>query len=60
MIYADPRVTNYYRNEHGRSSVNGPIDIRRMWQWLHDPAGPPPKALDAGLKPYFGGDLIVA
>ena len=23
MIYMDRRVSNYYRNEHGRSSVNG-------------------------------------
>ena len=59
MIYKDPRVTNYYQNEHGRSSVNGPIDIRRMWHWLRDPAGPPKTELDAGLKPWFGGDLVV-
>ncbi|MEO6715993.1 MAG: NAD(P)/FAD-dependent oxidoreductase, partial [Novosphingobium sp.] len=40
MIYMDPRVTNYYRNEHGRSAVNGPVDFRRMWHWLLDPARP--------------------
>jgi len=59
MIYADPRVTSYYRNEHGRSSVNGPIDIRRMWRWLRDPAGTPQEKTDAGLRPWFGEDLIV-
>ena len=60
MIYRDPRVSNYYTNEHGRSCVNGPIDIRRMWHWLRDPAGPPQQETDAGLQPWFGGDLIVA
>jgi len=60
MIYADPRVTSYYRNEHGRSSVNGPIDIRRMWRWLRDPAGPPQAETDAGIRPWFGGDLELA
>lgn len=60
MIYMDRRVSNYYRNEHGRSSVNGPIDIRRMWNWLRDPSGPPRAELDAGLKPWFGEDLIVS
>ena len=48
-----------YRNEHGRSSVNGPIDIRRMWRWLRDPAGTPQEKTDAGLRPWFGEDLIV-
>jgi 4-hydroxyacetophenone monooxygenase len=59
MIYMDPRAFNYYRNEHGRSSVNGPIDIRRMWNWLRDPAGQPSQPLDAGIKPWFGEDLTV-
>ena len=59
MIYMDPRVTNYYRNEHGRSAVNGPMDFRRMWNWLLDPAQPPPNETDAGLRPYFGEDLMV-
>jgi 4-hydroxyacetophenone monooxygenase len=59
MIYKDPRVSNYYQNEHGRSSVNGPIDIRRMWNWLRDPAGPPKTEIDAGLEPWFGADLVV-
>jgi 4-hydroxyacetophenone monooxygenase len=57
-IYMDPRANNYYQNK-GRSSVNGPIDIRRMWRWLDDPAGQPPSATDAGLRPYFGEDLIL-
>ncbi|HXC39891.1 MAG TPA: hypothetical protein VN667_13210, partial [Burkholderiales bacterium] len=60
MIYRDPRVSNYYTNEHGRSCVNGPIDIRRMWHWLRDPAGPPQRDLDAGLQPWFGGDLMTS
>jgi len=60
MIYRDPRVSNYYTNEHGRSCVNGPIDIRRMWHWLRDPAGPPQRDLDAGLQPWFGADLMIS
>lgn len=59
MIYRDPRVSNYYRNEHGRSAVNGPIDIRRMWRWLNDPAGAAPLEPDAGIAPHFGADLLV-
>jgi len=59
MIYMDPRVTNYYRNEHGRSAVNGPVDFRRMWNWLLDPTRPAPNEADAGLRPYFGEDLVV-
>ena len=59
MIYTDPRAFNYYKNEFGRSCVNGPIDIRRMWHWLRDPVGPPPERVDAGLKPHFGEDLVV-
>ena len=58
MIYMDPRANNYYQN-HGRSAVNGPLDIRRMWRWLNDPAGSPPTESDAGLRPYFGEDLVV-
>jgi 4-hydroxyacetophenone monooxygenase len=58
MIYMDPRANNYYQN-HGRSAVNGPLDIRRMWRWLNDPAGPGPAESDAGLRPYFGEDLVV-
>ena len=58
MIYMDPRAHNYYQN-HGRSAVNGPIDMRRMWRWLNNPAGEPPAESDAGLRPYFGEDLVV-
>lgn len=58
MLYMDPRVSNYYRNEHGRSAVNCPIDFRRMWRWLRDPTGPVPAHTDAGLAPCFGGDLV--
>lgn len=59
MIYMDPRAKNYYQNR-GRSAVNGPLDIRRMWRWLNNPAGTPPAETDAGLRPYFGEDLVVA
>jgi 4-hydroxyacetophenone monooxygenase len=59
MIYMDPRANNYYQHG-GRSCVNGPVDIRRMWRWLNDPAGTPPAETDAGLRPYFGQDLLVA
>ena len=58
MIYMDPRAHNYYQN-HGRSAVNGPIDMRRMWRWLNDPAGQGAAESDAGLRPYFGEDLVV-
>ena len=58
MIYMDPRANNYYQHG-GRSCVNGPIDIRRMWRWLNDPAGAPSTETDAGLRPYFGEDLVV-
>ena len=59
MIYMDPRANNYYQ-KHGRSCVNGPLDIRRMWRWLNNPAGKPPAESDAGLRPYFDEDLVVA
>ena len=58
MVYMDRRAHNYYQNGMGRSCVNAPIDFRRMWRWLRNPIGPPHADLDAGLKPYFGGDLI--
>ena len=58
MIYMDPRAHNYYQH-HGRSCVNGPLDIRRMWRWLNDPAGAGAVESDAGLRPYFGEDLVV-
>ena len=58
MVYMDPRAHNYYQHG-GRSCVNGPLDIRRMWRWLNDPAGPPPAESDAGLRPWFGEDIMV-
>lgn len=60
MVYMDRRAQNYYQTGAGRSSVNGPIDIRRMWRWLRDPTAQPAGTTDAGLRPYFGEDLIVA
>jgi 4-hydroxyacetophenone monooxygenase len=59
MIYMDKRAHNYYQNGAGRSCVNGPVDIRRMWRWLRDPTATAPETTDAGLKPYFGEDLVV-
>lgn len=60
MIYMDPRASSYYKSSWGRSCTNGPIDIRRMWRWLRDPAGQPPAETDAGLQPYFGADLVLS
>jgi 4-hydroxyacetophenone monooxygenase len=60
MIYMDPRAHNYYQSEYGRSCANGPIDFRRMWHWLRDPAGPECDEADPILRPHFGGDLIVS
>jgi 4-hydroxyacetophenone monooxygenase len=60
MIYMDRRAHNYYQNGAGRSCVNGPVDIRRMWRWLRDPTAPAPAEPDAGLKPHFGEDLVVS
>jgi 4-hydroxyacetophenone monooxygenase len=59
MIYKDSRANNYYKNSFGRSAVNGPIDIRRMWHWLRDPSAPPPHETAPGIRPYFGEDLVV-
>ena len=59
MLYKHPRARSYYLNEHGRSAVNNPIDTRRLWRWMNDPAGAPPKETDAGMRPYFGEDLVV-
>ena len=38
MIDKDPRANNYYTNQSGRSATNCPIDIRKIWTWLRDPA----------------------
>jgi 4-hydroxyacetophenone monooxygenase len=59
MVYMDPRAHNYWTTGKGRSATNGPIDFRRMWNWLRDPSRPVPGELDAGIKPYFGEDLLV-
>jgi hypothetical protein len=29
-----------------------------MWKWLRDPAQVAPHETDAGLRPYFGEDLV--
>ncbi len=70
MVYMDPRASNYYRNQHGRSATNGPLDSRLVWNWLRDPARRRPAGerpvIDASLladyhtlNPHFGGDLTV-
>jgi 4-hydroxyacetophenone monooxygenase len=61
MVYADPRITNYYRNDFGRCSVNSGFDVRLMWRWLRDPSAAPPEpaAADPTTRPYFGADLVV-
>lgn len=58
MIYMDSRAHNYYQ-QGGRSCVNGPIDFRRMWNWLRSPDAPKTAETDAGLRPYLGEDLVV-
>jgi len=60
MLYKHPQAQSYYTNEHGRSAVNNPIDTRRLWRWMNDPAGKPPAETDAGMRPYFGEDLRIA
>lgn len=61
MLYSDPRAVSYYRNEHGRCSTNNPIDIRRLWRWLRDPAGHKPElhTEEDAIEPVFGRDLKV-
>ena len=64
------RASNYYRNQHGRSATNGPLDSRLLWNWLRDPASR--RAADGRpvideslledyhtLNPHFGADLTV-
>lgn len=36
-VYVDPRVTNYYRIDAGRSAVNCPIPANDMWHLLRRP-----------------------
>jgi 4-hydroxyacetophenone monooxygenase len=59
MVYLDKRANSYYQNGN-RSSVNGPVDYRRMWRWLNNPCGDPPANTDPALAPTFGKDLVVA
>ncbi|HEV3110828.1 MAG TPA: NAD(P)/FAD-dependent oxidoreductase [Candidatus Binataceae bacterium] len=67
MIYKDPRAKNYYKNESGRSATNCPIDVRKIWTWLRNPAaghleGRPGDAealANPLVRPYFGEDLVV-
>jgi 4-hydroxyacetophenone monooxygenase len=68
-IYADGQARTYFQGRFGRSPVNGPIDMRKIWAWLRSPMAPDPDAPppfadgpveeDADLRPWFGGDLIV-
>ena len=60
-IYADERVTNYYKNDHGRSAVNCPFDVRLLWDWWRDPADEDglSAVTDQMIRPYLGHDLRV-
>ena len=60
-IYSDERVTNYYKNDYGRSAVNCPIDVRLLWNWWLDPADEngTSKTADPLIRPYLGQDLRV-
>ena len=67
MIYKDPRANNYYQNESGRSACNCPIDVRKIWTWLRNPAdgradgrpGDPEAIANPFVRPYFGEDLVI-
>jgi 4-hydroxyacetophenone monooxygenase len=59
-VYADTRVTNYYQNDHRRSAVNCPFDVRLLWRWWRDPAGgDEADGSDPIARPYIGADLVV-
>jgi 4-hydroxyacetophenone monooxygenase len=73
MLYKDPRAHSYYQNAHGRSAANNPIDVRRVWHWLRNPARRPlpgsvaPHAMEypcpeqvTRIRPFFGEDLEIA
>jgi 4-hydroxyacetophenone monooxygenase len=73
MLYKDPRAHSYYQNAFGRSAANNPIDVRRVWHWLRNPAGRPlqgsvaPTAMEypcpeqvERIRPFFGEDLELA
>ena len=68
--YMDPRAHNYYRNGHGRSAANGPIDTRILWNWFRNPANRRQSSVQLelsdsskrqvrALAPHFGADLLV-
>jgi 4-hydroxyacetophenone monooxygenase len=67
MIYKDKRANNYYQNESGRSACNCPIDVRKIWTWLRNPAdgrtegrpGDPEAIANKSVRPYFGEDLVL-
>jgi len=59
-VYADYRVTNYYKNDFGRSAVNCPFDVRFLWNWWLDPADRDAPILDHTIKPKIGADLEIA
>jgi 4-hydroxyacetophenone monooxygenase len=63
-MYSHELVTNYYKNDHGRSACNCPFDGRKMWDWLRDPSGEHAKSgtsinVGSSVRPFFGQDLIV-
>ena len=57
----------YYHNESGRSACNWPIDVRKIWTWLRNPAdgradgrpGDPEAIANPVVRPYFGEDLVM-
>jgi 4-hydroxyacetophenone monooxygenase len=60
-VYSDWRVTSYFKNDHQRSAVNNPLDVRRYWNWMREPAGEPTAAAKADpvVRARFGEDLEV-
>jgi 4-hydroxyacetophenone monooxygenase len=65
-IYSDPRATNWWSNEFGRSAANSPFDVREMWSWLRRPAEQSharqvdeESGGDVVVRPHFGQDLIL-
>jgi 4-hydroxyacetophenone monooxygenase len=61
-VYADYRVTNYYKNDYGRSAVNCPFDVRLLWDWWREPTASEDGAIAATqpiIHPRIGADLVV-